>query len=221
MAPSAAHSDLADGLSAYSRQDYAQAFNEWQPLVNVFMGPGVHVFLEARSFFDAKEGNARLCQEAEERLQIPDQTERELALVRATIAINPRCDHHDPTLAYRYLQQSASSGFAPAEYCLAMLLLAGDASDGGTARSWLLHAAESGNAHFMLQLGLVDLTGAGGRFPRDPLSAYKWLRLTEMSVSADYWKRIAQIRALAEQEITADQMRTMEKEVRAWEPPLR
>lgn len=80
----------------------------------------------------------------------------------------------DPAAALNWFAQSASRGFAPAQYSLGTLFEKGNGvgRDAAMARDWYLLAAGQGNVRAMHNLAVLYATGIDGK--SEPADAAKW-----------------------------------------------
>ncbi|MBB3934382.1 peptidoglycan-binding protein [Aureimonas phyllosphaerae] len=80
----------------------------------------------------------------------------------------------DPAAALAWFAQSATRGFAPAQYSLGTLYEKGNGVErnAATARDWYLLAAEQGNVRAMHNLAVLYATGIDGK--SEPANAAKW-----------------------------------------------
>ncbi|XP_078447146.1 F-box family protein isoform X2 [Wolffia australiana] len=113
-------------------------------------------------------------------------------------------DHPNPVEAVKWFRKSAMSGYARAQYSLALCLHRGRGVEQNPkeAAKWFLQAAEGGNIRAMYNVSICYSTGEG--LPQDHRQARKWMKL-----AADQGHKSAQLERGLELYASGDLMKAL------------
>ena len=126
----------------------------------------------------------------------------------------------DDRLARQHFANASESGYLPARFDLAELLIRSDLKTDHTYGKTLLRAAaEAGFAP--AQRSLARHLYTGRNFERDLVRAYKWLALAERTWPGTGKEELARERAGLERSLTPAQLTSSKAMVRDWKPVQR
>ena len=120
--------------------------------------------------------------------------------------------------AARWYRLAADQGLAEAQYNLGLMYAEGEGvpQDDAEAARWYRLAADQGDAKAQKNLGLMYDLGQG--IPQDRVAGHMWLSLAAAQTSAEDRDRYAEMRDLAAEEMTPEQVVEAQRLAREWTP---
>jgi TPR repeat protein len=164
--------DLEEGISAFDRQDYGEAFRLLKPLAdkNIFEA----YYYVGRMYFEGKVVNKDTSKAREWFQKGAEFNESKCQNGLGYLYGNGLGVPQDFQKAYLWYRKAAEQGYAKAQHNLGLMYVKGDSvpQDYARALKWFFKAAEQGYADAQFFLGLIYDQGEGA--PQDFAEALKW-----------------------------------------------